>query len=418
MASPYAAYRPIIGDTDHDLISRVADTLRGLKVVMVNSTRDGGGVAEILRNLLPLMQELGLNIHWEIIQGDQNFFEVTKHLHNALHGRPEPLSRTMKELYWQTQETNSQHLQEKTKENRIFFIHDPQPAGLIRFLRRPDTQWIFRCHIDVSSPFEPAWSFLHDIIKDYDASIFSHPSFAQKLTHPQFLVAPSIDPLADKNKPLPDDFVHNTLARFGIDPGRPLITQVSRFDKLKDPLGVIAAYRLTKRTHPDVQLLLAGGAASDDPESVHMLSAIQETSSQDPDIHILDLPPFSDLEINALQRGSTVVLQKSLREGFALTVAEALWKERPVVATAVGGIPLQVLHGRTGWLVHTIEGAAYYIRRVLDHPQESANLAKQGREHVRRNFLITRHIREYLSLFQCVLNPGRNVIRIAVNSSS
>jgi len=149
-----------------------------------------------------------------------------------------------------------------------------------------------------------------------------------------------------------------------------------------------------------------------------MLSAIQETSSQDPDIHILDLPPFSDLEINALQRGSTVVLQKSLREGFALTVAEALWKERPVVATAVGGIPLQVLHGRTGWLVHTIEGAAYYIRRVLDHPQESANLAKQGREHVRRNFLITRHIREYLSLFQCVLNPGRNVIRIAVNSSS
>jgi trehalose synthase len=228
----------------------------------------------------------------------------------------------------------------------------------------------------------------------------------------QFLIAPSIDPLADKNRPIPTDFIESTLERYQLDPRRPIVTQISRFDKLKDPLGVIQVYRMVKKTHPNVQLVLAGGAASDDPESVHILPAIMEAAGKDPDIHVLDLPPFSDLVINALQRASAVVLQKSLKEGFALTVTEALWKERPVVAMAVGGIPLQVLPGKTGYLVHTLEGTAGAIRRVLDEPQEAAALARQGREHVRTNFLITRHIKDYVSLFLCALHPNQSIIRL------
>jgi len=410
MASPLGAYRPIIGETEYRLLQRVAETLRDLSVVMVNSTRDGGGVAEILQNMIPLMNELGLPTTWEIVQGNPPFFEMTKTLHNALHGRPEPLSEKMQSAYWDTLEANSRNLAELSDRDLVF-IHDSQPAGLIRFLRRKSQPWIFRCHVDVSSPFPQAWEFLRGVVDSYEASVFSHPSFAQTLGHPQFLIAPSIDPLADKNKPVPGGFVRKTLERFGLDPERPLLTQISRFDKLKDPLGVIAAYRLVKKTHANAQLLLAGGGASDDPESVHILPALQEAAGQDPDIHILELPPFANLEINALQRGSTVVLQKSLREGFALTVSEALWKEKPVVASAVGGIPLQVLHGRTGWLAHSIEGTAHFVRRILDQPDEAAVLGRQGREHVRRNFLITRHLREYLSLFHCVRHPGKSIIR-------
>ncbi len=413
MASPYAAYRDIIGRHDHDLLERVASALRDREVVMVNSTREGGGVAEILQNMIPLMNELGLKVTWEVVEGNPGFFACTKTLHNALHGRSEPLTEAMVKAYWDTTRANAERLS-KVLDREIVFIHDPQPAGLIRHLRREGQRWVFRCHIDVSAPHPPAWDFLRPLVEAHDASVFSHPSFSQKLGIPQFLIPPSIDPLSDKNKPLPDDFVAKTLARFGLDPRRPLVTQISRFDKLKDPLGVIGAFALVKKTHPHAQLLLAGGGATDDPESAHILPAIQEAASRDKDIHVLELPPFSDLEINALQRGSSVVLQKSLKEGFALTVAEALWKERPVVATAVGGIPLQVLNGKTGWLVHSVEGAAYAIRRVLERPEEAAALGRQGREHVRRNFLITRHMREYLSLFLCALHPGQDPVELRV----
>ena len=411
MPSPYAAYRGIIGAAEHDLIARLAGWLRGRKAVMVNSTRDGGGVAEILRNMVPLLNELGVETSWEVIEGRPDFFAATKALHNGLHGRPESLTEGMERAYWEVSEANAAKLREKL-ERPLVYIHDPQPAGLLRFLKRDGQKWIYRCHVDVSTPYPPAWTFLASLLEGYDASVFSHPSFSQRLAMPQFLIAPSIDPLADKNKPLPAEFIQKTLERYHLDPHRPLVTQVSRFDKLKDPLGVIEAYRKVKRTHPGVQLLLAGGAASDDPESVTILPAIQEAAGKDPDIHVLDLPPFSDLEINALQRASTVVLQKSLKEGFALTVTEALWKEKPVVAMAVGGIPLQVLSGKTGYLVHTVEGTAAAVRRVLDNPLEAAVLAKNGREHVRQNFLITRHIQDYMSLFLCVLNPGQSIVRL------
>ncbi|SRR5579871_1502352 len=412
MSSPYSAYRPLIGGGEHDLISRLAQRLKGTETVMVNSTRDGGGVAEILHNMVPLLNELGVRTTWEVIEGRPDFFAATKTLHNALHGRPEALTPEMVKAYWEVSEMNAEKLKDRLKKNLVF-IHDPQPAGLLRHLKQGDQRWIYRCHVDVSSPFPPAWEFLGPIVSEYDASVFSHPSFAQRMAMPQFLIAPSIDPLSDKNKPLPEEFIRHTLERFGLDPRRPLITQVSRFDKLKDPLGVIEAFKKAKRFHPRAQLVLAGGAASDDPESAHILPAIQEAAGKDDSIHVLDLPPFSDLEINALQRASAVVLQKSLKEGFALTVSEALWKERPVVAMAVGGIPLQVIHGKTGYLVHTVEGTAAAIRRVLDNPLEAQALAKNGREHVRQNFIITRHVRDYMSLFLCVLNPGRAVVRLA-----
>jgi len=417
MSSPFASYRPIIGGAEHDLLVRLAGWMGKRGVVMVNSTRDGGGVAEILRNMVPLMNELGIPVTWEVIEGRPDFFAATKTLHNALHGRPEPLTPEMVKAYWEVSEMNAGKLRGRM-DKPLVFIHDPQPAGLLRRLKHGDQRWIYRCHVDVSSPYPPAWEFLGPIVSEYDASVFSHPSFAQKMPMPQFLIAPSIDPLADKNKPLPGSFVLKTLERFGLDPERPLITQVSRFDKLKDPLGVIEAYRKVKRRRPDVQLLLAGGAASDDPESAHILPAIREAAGKDDSIHVLDLPPFSDLEINALQRASTVVLQKSLKEGFALTVAEALWKERPVVAMAVGGIPLQVLPGKTGYLVHTVEGTSAAVERVLSHPEEAAELARNGREHVRQNFLITRHIRNYLALFLCVLNPGKDVLRLSQDTQA
>ena len=409
MPSPFAAYRPIIGPTEHDLIQRLAERLNGTQAVMVNSARDGGGVAEILRGMVPLVNELGVPLTWEVIEGRPDFFNMTKTLHNALHGRPEPLTQNMISAYWEVTKANAERLK-GALERPIVFIHDPQPAGLIRHLRRDGQLWVYRCHVDVSTPYRPAWEFLRPIIESFDASVFSHPSFAQQLSIPQFLIAPSIDPLADKNKPLPPEFIRRTLERYGLDPSRPIVTQVSRFDKLKDPVGVIQAYRKVKRSRPSVQLVLAGGAASDDPESAHILPAIQQAAGKDPDVHVLDLPPFSDLEINALQRASAVVVQKSLKEGFALTVTEALWKERPVVATAVGGIPLQVISGKTGYLVHTIDGTASAIKRVLDNPAEAAALAKNGREHVRTNFLITRHARDYMTLFLCALHPGQSVV--------
>ncbi|HET9869408.1 MAG TPA: glycosyltransferase, partial [bacterium] len=323
MSSPFAHYRPIIGAAEHDRIARLARYLKDQRVVMVNSTRNGGGVAEILHNMVPMLNELGVETNWEVIEGNPGFFAATKTIHNALHGRAEALTPVMQKAYWDVSESNAAKLADKM-DRPLVYIHDPQPAGLLRHLRKGGQKWIYRCHVDVSTPYPPVWEFLSAIMRDYDASVFSHPSFAQTLPNPQFLIAPSIDPLSDKNKPLPEDFVRKVLARYQLDAKRPIITQVSRFDKLKDPLGVIQAFQKVKRTHPKAQLVLAGGAASDDPESAHILPAIQEAAGKDPDIHVLDLPPFSDLDINALQRGSTVVLQKSLKEGFALTVSEAL----------------------------------------------------------------------------------------------
>jgi trehalose synthase len=262
----------------------------------------------------------------------------------------------------------------------------------------PHSRWVWRCHIDLSHPSREVWEFLRPYVEKFDAAVFSSPAFSQSLGIPQYLIYPTIDPLADKNRELEPEFIGGVLERFGIDARRPILTQISRFDRLKDPLGVIQAYKLVRR-HNDCQLVLAGGGANDDPEGEVVLNEVKAAAEGDPDIHLLNLPPWSHLEINALQRASTIVVQKSVREGFGLTVSEALWKRKPVVASAVGGIPTQVIHKLTGMLVHSVEGTAYQIRFLLSNPAIARKLGENGHEHVKENFLITHNLKRYLLLF-------------------
>jgi trehalose synthase len=281
----------------------------------------------------------------------------------------------------------------------IVFIHDPQPITLVEQRRQDQTsRWIWRCHVDVSRPLQAVWKFLQPFILKFDSAVYSSSAFAQQMPMEQILIAPSIDPLSDKNRDLAPEEIDAILQRLGVPRDRPMITQVSRFDYLKDPLGVIEAFRRVRKS-VKARLVLAGGSASDDPEGEEVLNRVREAAKGNPDIHLLMLPPNSNIEINALQRASAVVVQKSIREGFGLTVSEALWKARPVVASAVGGIPLQVKHRYSGLLVHSVEGAAYAIKQLLSNPEYAKRLGENGREHVRQNFLLTRHLRDYLLMF-------------------
>jgi len=373
----------------------LASRLAGKVVQNVNSTYTGGGVAEILSRLVPLSVELGVDARWSVIRGNDAFFTVTKKMHNALHGRQDALTPEDLGLFM---ETSNRHLEELDLVGDIMYIHDPQPIALVRRKAEIGRKWVWRCHVDVSNPNPEVWSFLRPFVDQYDAAVFSAPQFSPELPIRQFLISPSIDPLSDKNKDLPQDVVESVLTKYGIPQDKPIVTQVSRFDYLKDPVGLIEAFRLVRRSN-DCRLVLAGGTATDDPESDKVLAEVREKGGNDPNIHILLIPPQSDIEINALQRASTVVVQKSLKEGFGLTVSEALWKSRPVVASAVGGIPLQIKHPWTGLLSHGIEGTAYAIKQILSNPDLARKLGENGREHVRQNFLITRHLRDYLLLF-------------------
>ena len=392
-------YAPLVGTAEIDDLRALAAPLKGRRVQMVNSTAVGGGVAELLSALLPLMGEVGISASWDVLAGGPDFFEVTKAFHNALHGAPYKPNRQHFEIFRAYTEQNKKLLR-----NDVEFteIHDPQPAGLIDS-RSNGGKWLWRCHIDLSHPNRDVWQFLEGYVTRFDGSIFSAPQFARQLPIPQYLFYPSIDPLSDKNRALEPELVNAVIERFGIDKKRPLLTQISRFDRLKDPVGVIRAYKIVKR-YFDCQLALAGGSASDDPEGTEVLAEVREAAGNDPDIHVLELPPSAPTEVNALQQASTVVIQKSLREGFGLTVAEALWKKKPVVASAVGGIPTQVIHKQTGLLAHSIEGAAYQIRYLLSHPDLAARLGEQGHEHVREQFLVTGNLKRYLTLFLHLLN--------------
>jgi trehalose synthase len=388
-------YVSLLGAPEIDELRSLARAQVDREVLMVNSTAVGGGVAEILNRLVPLAGELGIAIRWEVLEGGADFFEVTKAFHNALHGEPYRLTPEAFEVFLAYNAHNRKRLD---LESPFTVIHDPQPLPLICGRTRPDRPWIWRCHIDLSRRNPAVWDFLRPFVDQYNGAIFSSPSFAQGLPIPQYLFFPSIDPLSDKNRELSPAFVHSVLERFGIDPDRPIITQISRFDRLKDPVGVVRAFRIVKR-YFDCQLVLAGGGASDDPEGAAVIEEVREAANEDPSIHILDLPASSPLEVNALQRASTVIVQKSLREGFGLTVAEALWKRRPVVASAVGGIPLQVIHKHTGLLAHSVEGTSYQIRFLLAHPELAARLGEQGHQHVRENFLVTQSLKSYLLMF-------------------
>jgi trehalose synthase len=395
-------YDPIIGRAEVAELRTLASRLRGRSVQMVNSTAVGGGVAEILNRMVPLMQELEIGVRWDVITGGEEFFAITKAFHNALHGEGYRLPDESFRTFLANAEQNRARLH---FDSDFTMIHDPQPVALIDARSQQGGHWTWRCHIDLSQPNQKVWNFLAPFVNRFDSAIFSSPAFSRRLPIPQYLFYPSIDPLSEKNRDLDPEFVEQTLDHFGIESHRPIITQISRFDRLKDPVGVVRAYQIVKR-YTDCQLVLAGGGASDDPEGDAVLAEVREAAGKDRDIHILDLPPSAALEINALQRGSTIIVQKSLREGFGLTVSEGLWKKKPVVASAVGGIPSQVIHKHTGMLAHSIEGTAYQIRFLLSNPGIAQKLGENGHEHVREHFLITSDIRRHLTLFLHFLRPS------------
>ncbi|HMD41113.1 MAG TPA: glycosyltransferase [Candidatus Acidoferrum sp.] len=392
---PLEDYAALLGEGEIDELRVLAKPLRGRSIEMINSTAVGGGVAEILTRLLPLAEELDLNVRWDVMTGGDDFYGVTKSFHNALHGAPYHADPKDFEIFLACNERNRARL---PLDAEFVIIHDPQPVALIDGRKKNGNHWAWRCHIDLSHPHRAVWDFLEKFVARYDAAMFSSPEFSRELPIPQYLFYPAIDPLSEKNRDLDGKFIVQTLAHYQIDPHRTILTQISRFDRLKDPVGVIRAYRIVKR-YFDCQLVLAGGGASDDPEGAVVLKEVLREADGDPDIHVIELPAWAPLEVNALQRASTVVIQKSLREGFGLTVSEALWKKKPVVASAVGGIPVQVIHKHTGLLAHSVEGTAYQIRFLLSHPEIAAKLGEHGHQHVKENFLITQKLKRYMTLF-------------------
>jgi trehalose synthase len=391
---PLNDYAALLGEGEIDELRVLAKPLRGRSIEMINSTAVGGGVAEILNRLLPLAEELELKMRWDVMTGGDDFYGVTKSFHNALHGAPYHADPKDFEIFLACNERNRARL---PLDAEFMIIHDPQPAALIEGRKGSGNHWAWRCHIDLSHPNRQVWDFLEKFVARYDAAMFSSPEFSRSLAIPQYLFYPAIDPLSEKNRDLESGFVARTLVQYQIDPLRPILTQISRFDRLKDPVGVIRAYRIVKR-YFDCQLVLAGGSASDDPEGAEVLKEVQREANGEADIHIIELPAWAPLEVNALQRASTIVIQKSLREGFGLTVSEALWKKKPVVASAVGGIPVQIIHKHTGLLAHSVEGTAYQIRFLLSHPEIAAKLGENGHEHVKENFLITQKLKRYVTL--------------------
>ena len=386
-------YRNVAPRGTVDFLLRLASRVQGRRFVHVSSTREGGGGAEILNRLVPIMRDIGIKTDWEVIEGDSDFYATTKAFHNALQGKEQVLTEAMLEHDLEINRANAERLRVA---GDLLLIHDPQPAAMIE-ARPPEGRWVWRCHLDLSTPQRRVWTFLRRFVVRYDASVFSLPAFAQQLPIPQFLAYPSIDPLADKNRRMSAKEVRKILDRLGAPDDKPILLQVSRFDRFKDPIGVVNAYRLVKRYH-DVRLALAGGGAADDPEGAQVLNEVREAAARDPDIYLLDLPSNAHLAINALQRAATIVIQKSTREGFGLTVAEAMWKGKPVIGGATGGITVQIVYGVTGYTVTSVEGCAFRIRYLLSNPQLMRRMGEAGREHVRQNFLITRHLRDYLSL--------------------
>jgi trehalose synthase len=399
-------YVGIAPKSDLLLLQILSEKLHRKSFLHINSTREGGGVAEILQRMIPVLEELGINARWEVIEGDATFFEITKKIHNALQGYREEITEDMWRYH---QEINRKNAENLNLEADAVLIHDPQPCALVDF--RKTGSWIWRCHIDVSNPQKEVSDYLSRYWEKYDASVFSVAKFARELPIDEFIVSPSIDPVSEKNRNLTDKEINETINKFSIPADRPVILQVSRFDRFKDPIGVINAYKTVKK-YNDCILILAGSPATDDPEGETVLRKVREYASGDNDIFVLLLPPFSDREINALQRIATVVLQKSLKEGFGLTVSEAMWKGKPVVGGAVGGIPLQIVHGVTGFLIHSVEGAAFRIRQLINNPDMSAAMGESGKEYVRRNFLITRQIKEYLSVWYCMENKGKSILEL------
>lgn len=398
MTTMLEAYAAVTGADVIRHLQQLAELLKGKTVVHVNSTRVGGGVAEILEKLVPLTRELGIDTRWEVITGDSEFYQCTKSMHNAIQGNRVAIPDHLLNHFQEVNEQNANQLRPILEDADFVFIHDPQPAALLKYCGNRKGKWIWRCHIDASHPYRGTWRFIDRFVREYDASIFSLPQYVQMLPHPAYIIPPSIDPLSDKNVALAQDELDAVRSRFGIDPEAPMIAQISRFDRFKDPVGVIEAYKLAKDYIPTLQMVLAGGGATDDPEGEAVLSEVRSAAGDDPNIKVLQLPPDAHRTINALQRLADIVLQKSTKEGFGLTVTEALWKGKPVIGGDTGGIRLQVINFHTGFLVNTPEGAALRIRYLFNQKQKIEEMGLKAKEFVRENFLLTRQLREHLSL--------------------
>lgn len=383
-------YEPLIGAEAVDRILTKAKKLQDLHVVNVNSTYYGGGVAELLGSMTILMNQVGIRTGWRVIQGSPDFFSITKKMHNALQGGEINLTERKKQIYEEVVYENAlrNHL-----EHDVVIIHDPQPLPFIRHYRKRGP-WIWRCHVDMSAPHPGLWEYLTPFVEKYDAVIFSIPEYGQKLTTPQLFFMPAIDPFSIKNQPLPEEEVQERLDHYRIPTDLPLVVQVSRFDHWKDPQGVVEAFRMARR-EVDCTLVLLGNVATDDPEGPEIYESLLESQEE----RIIILSVQDTALVNALQRRAAVVLQKSLREGFGLTVAEAMWKGTPVIGGKVGGIRYQIEDGVNGFLVNTVEEAAARIVQLLKDPELRRRLGEAGRETVRRKFLLSRKLEQYLDLF-------------------
>lgn len=399
-----AAYEPVAGSDAIDRILALAEPLRGARVLHLNATPYGGGVAELLATHVPLLRSVGIDAEWQVIQGSDQFFHVTKSAHNALQGdRDVPWTRAMEHLYLQHVLESSLALE---GEWDFVVVHDPQPAAILSFLsearaNRGRTRWVWRCHIDLTDARPDVWEFFRPFVEAHDASVWTMEQFVpDSLGKDRVRYAPPcIDPRSVKNLDLAEPFCVEICRSYGIDARRPIMCQVSRFDPWKDPLGVIEAYRLVREEVPDVQLVLAGSMATDDPESFQIWEQTEQARAGDPSIHMLsNIQQVGSVQINAFQRTADVVIQKSLREGFGLTVSEALWKGRPVVGGRAGGICLQIREGVDGYLVSSVEECARRTLELLGDPARADALGANGREHVRENFLSTREVEDWLAL--------------------
>ena len=401
-----ADHRPIVERSAYDELLDLGKRLKGKRIAHVNATAYGGGVAELLHSIVPLMRDLGLDVHWFVLAGTNPFFDVTKTIHNALQGAPTGLSPEMESAYRKVNEANAAKFQDDFD---IVVIHDPQPAPLVKLVEHKG-KWIWRCHIDLTTPNPSVIRMLQPYLEAFDAAVFSAKSYAPPgIQFRKLVVAPpAIDPLSDKNREVREDERNAILSRFEFDRDRPVINQVGRFDPWKDPLGVIDAYRLVKQSVPGVQLLMIGSMAKDDPEGWLWFERTARHAGDDPDIHFLtDLRGVGALEVNVLQRESDVALAKSLREGFGLVVSEALWKGVPVIGGDVVGIRIQIEDGVHGYLVSSVRQAADRTIELLKDEARRREMGRAGRERVRREFLITRYLRDHLRLYADLISGSR-----------
>ncbi len=388
------------GTVDEKVLEKIrieAKPLEEKHIVHINSTYYGGGVAEMLNSLVPLCNDLGIRTGWRLLKGTPDFFSITKSFHNAIQGAELNLTDIKKQVYEDVNETNA--LISHLKDHHMIIIHDPQPLPLIKLYKKTQP-WLWRCHIDLSNPNKELWEYLKGFISRFDHSVISKSSFKNRIPTPSTIIYPAIDPLSTKNKEIDDQIIDKTLQKFGIDRDKPIISQISRFDKWKDPLGVVEAFKIVRKKAA-CRLVLLGSMATDDPEGQEIYDKIIRVTKDEKDIHVINFE--NDMLVNSLQRASSVVIQKSLKEGFGLTVSEALWKKTPVVAGNVGGIPLQVKHKKTGYLVNSAKECAKAVISLLENPKMAQKMGEQGKEHVRKNFLITRQLLDHIGLYKKLL---------------